>query len=76
MRSRPPKTQYPVGLPAVTTGLLAIGVIMARHYLLMVTALRAAEWPDLPRAEGGDDRSLVPLEGVAVLTVDRLSTIH
>ena len=45
---------------------------MSRHYLLIVTALRAGEGLYLPRAESSDDDGLVPLEDVADLTVDRL----
>ena len=56
----------------MTTGQLAIGVIMTCHYLLVITALRAGEGSDLPRGEGGDDCCLVALEDVADLTVDRL----
>ena len=56
----------------MTAGSLAIGVLMPRHYLLIVTALRAGEGSDLPRGEGGDDCCLVALEDVADLTVDRL----
>ncbi len=40
---------------------------MTCHYLLIVAALRAGEGPDLPRAEGGDDGGLVPVEDVAAL---------
>ena len=56
----------------MTTGQLAIGIIMTCHYLLVITALRAGEGSDLPRGEGGDDCCLVALEDVADLTVDRL----
>ena len=40
---------------------------MTRHYLLVITALRAGEGSDLPRAEGGDDGGLVPVEDVGAL---------
>ena len=40
---------------------------MSRHYLLIVTALRAGEGSDLPRAESGDDGGLVPVEDVGAL---------
>ena len=36
-------------------------------YLLIITALRAGEGSDLPRAEGGDDCCLVPVEDVVAL---------
>jgi hypothetical protein len=56
-----------LGLETVTTGSLAIGVIMSRHYLLIITALRAGEGSYLPRAEGRHDCCLVPLEDVVAL---------
>jgi len=40
---------------------------MSGHYLLVITALRAGEGPDLAGAEGGDDCCLVPLEDVGAL---------
>src|SRR3712207_3759015 len=40
---------------------------MTCHYLLVITALRAGEGSDLPRAEGRDDCCLVPLEDVGAL---------
>src|SRR3712207_930913 len=40
---------------------------MTCHYLLVITALRAGEGSDLPRAKGGDDCCLVPLEDVGAL---------
>jgi hypothetical protein len=36
-------------------------------YLLIITALRAGERSDLPRAEGRHDGSLVPVEDVGAL---------
>jgi hypothetical protein len=53
--------------PSSTAPLLPIGVIVSGHYLLIITALRAGEGSDLPRAEGGDDGGLVPVEDVATL---------
>jgi hypothetical protein len=38
---------------------------MSRHYLLIITALRAGEGSDLARAESGDYGGLVPVEDVA-----------
>ena len=40
---------------------------MPRHYLLIITALRAGEGSDLAGAKRGDDRGLVPLKDVGAL---------
>ena len=68
MRRLTPRYAVPcMGLQAVTTGSLPIRVVMVRHYLLIITALRAGEGPYLAGAEGGDDGGLVPLEDVGAL---------
>ena len=40
---------------------------MSGYYLLVIAALGAGEGSDLPRAEGGDDGGLVPVEDVGAL---------
>src|SRR3712207_4881263 len=40
---------------------------MSGYYLLIITALRAGEGSDLPRAEGRHDCCLVPVEDVGAL---------
>ena len=44
-----------------------MSLVMSRHYLLIITALRAGEGSDLARAKSGDDGGLVPLEDVGAL---------
>ena len=69
MRRLTPKVRTTLcgSLQTVTTGSLAIGVIMPRYYLLVIAALRVGEGSDLPQAEGGHDCRLVPIEDVGAL---------